>query len=160
MTYVDGTAWRTARQGAVMSRKFPVIARVLLGVPFLVFGLNFFVPFLPQPAIPPEAGVFLGSLVAGKLLLIVKTAEVATALLLLGNRFVPLALALLAPVEVGIVMFHATFEPAGLPLPLVLVALTVYLAWSYRAAFAPMLRARTQPAAAEPTAAAHRTATA
>lgn len=143
-----------------MSRKLPVIARVLLGIPFVVFGVNFFVPFLPQPAIPPEAGVFLGSLVAGKLLLIVKTVEVATGLALLGNRFVPLALALLAPVEIGIVTFHAVFEPSGIVLPLVLVALTIYLAWSYRAAFAPMLRARTEPAAAEATTTARRTATA
>lgn len=128
-----------------ISRVVPTVARVLLGLPFLVFGLNFFFHFLPQPPLEPEAGAFLGALVTGKLLTIVKIVEVATGLALLANVFVPLSLALLAPAIVGIVAFHAVFDPAGLLIPLVLAALEVYLAWVYRGAFAPMLQARTAP---------------
>jgi uncharacterized membrane protein YphA (DoxX/SURF4 family) len=130
-----------------ISRLAPTIARVLLGLPFLVFGLNFFFHFLPQPPLDPEAGGFLGALVAGKLLSIIKVVEVAAGVALLANFFVPLALALLAPALVGIVAFHAVFDPAGLAIPLVLTALEVYLAWAYRGAFAPMLQARTAPTA-------------
>jgi hypothetical protein len=139
--------------------KILVVARVLLGLAFTVFGLNFFLHFLPQPPPPPEAGVFLGALFAGKIFSIIKPIEIAAGLALLGNRFVPLALTLLAPIEIGILAFHGVFEPSGLPIVLVLVALTVFLAWSYRAAFAPMLHARVEPTAAEPVAS-HRTATA
>ena len=135
--------------------KVPVVARTLLGLAFLVFGANFFLHFLPQPALPPEAGGFLGALVSGKILTIVKVIEVVAGALLIGNRFVPLALTVLAPVEIGIVAFHAVYAPAGLPLPLILVALTIYLAWAYRAAFAPMLRARVEPTAGESVAAHH-----
>jgi hypothetical protein len=136
--------------------KVPVIARTLLGLAFTVFGANFFLHFLPQPPPPPEAGAFLGALAGGKILSVIKVVEIAAGLALLGNRFVPLALTLLAPVEIGILLFHGVFAPAGLPLPGVLVALTIYLAWAYRAAFAPMLRAHTEPAPAEGSV--HRTA--
>jgi putative oxidoreductase len=127
--------------------KLPLIARTLLGLAFTVFGLNFFLHFLPQPAPPPEAGEFLGALVGGKILSIIKPIEIACGLALLGNRFVPLALTLLAPIEIGILAFHGVFEPSGLPVIVVLMGLTIYLAWAYRAAFAPMLRARVEPTA-------------
>jgi hypothetical protein len=125
--------------------KIPPVARTLLGLAFLVFGLNFFLQFLPQPAPPPDAAAFAGALFAGKIFAVIKPIEIAAGLALLSNRFVPLALTLLAPIEIGILVFHLVFEPSGLPVILVLVALTIYLAWAYRAAFAPMLRARVEP---------------
>jgi hypothetical protein len=127
--------------------KLPLVARTLLGLAFTVFGLNFFLHFLPQPPPPAGSGAFLGALVGGKILTIIKPIEIAAGLALLGNRFVPLALTLLAPVEVGILTYHGVFDPAGLPVVAVLMALTIYLAWAYRAAFVPMLRARVEPAA-------------
>jgi hypothetical protein len=135
--------------------KVPVVARTLLGLAFLVFGATYFLHFLPEPSPPPEAGAFLGALVSGKILTIVKAFEVIAGVLLISNRFVPLALTLLAPIEIAILTFHAVFEPAGLPLPAILIALTIYLAWAYRAAFAPMLRARVEPLVSEPVAAHH-----
>lgn len=133
--------------------KIPAAARILLGLAFAVFGANFFLHLLPQPAPPPDAGAFLGALVAGKILTIVKVVEIGAGLALLTNRFVPLALTVLAPIEIGIFTFHAVYEPSGLPLVLVLIALTAYLAYAYRASFAPMLRAEVEPTAGEPTAA-------
>ena len=126
-----------------MSRHLPTAARILLGLAFTIFGLNFFLHFLPQPPMEPAAGAFVGALVVGKYLTVVKVVEVVAGLALLANVFVPLSLALLAPPLVGIVVFHAIYAPSGLILPFILVALEVYLAWTYRAAFAPMLQART-----------------
>jgi uncharacterized membrane protein YphA (DoxX/SURF4 family) len=128
-----------------MSRHLPTAARILLGLAFVVFGLNFFLSFLPMPPMDPVAGGFLGALVAGKYLTVVKVVEVVAGLALLANRFVPLSLALLAPPLIGIVVFHAVYAPSGMILPIILVALEVYLAWAYRAAFAPMLQANTSP---------------
>lgn len=139
--------------------KVPLIARTLLGLAFLVFGLNFFLHFLPQPAPPPDAAAFLGALFAGKILTVIKLVEIAAGLALIGNRFVPLALTLLAPVEVGILLYHGVFDPSGLVLVVVFLALTIYLAYAYRSAFAPMLRAQVEPTASEPSVA-RRTATA
>jgi hypothetical protein len=126
-----------------------LIARILLGLAFVVFGLNFFFHFLPQPTPPPDAGAFLGALAVGKIFSIIKPIEIASGLGLIANRFVALALVLLAPIEIGILAYHVAFDPSGLPLVVVLIALTVYLAWAYRAAFAPILRARIEPTAVE-----------
>ena len=65
-------------------------------------------------------------------------------LLLLGNRFVPLALAMLAPIVINIVTFHLFLAPSDLGLALAVLAAELTLAWNRRAAFAPMLRARAE----------------
>ena len=139
--------------------KVPLVARILLGLAFTVFGFNFFLHFLPQPALSPEAGAFFAQLSAGKIMTVIKIFEVACGLALLANRFVPLALTLLAPVEIGIFTYHAVFDPSGLPVIAILMALTIYLAWAYRAAFAPMLRARVEPTAGNAVIAPHHPAT-
>lgn len=145
-----------------IARKAPVAARILLGLIFTVFGLNFFLHFLPTPPHEGPAAAFAGALFAsGYVFPIVKVVEVLAGLLLLGNRFVPLALALLAPIVVNIVAFHAVLAPAGMALPVVVLALELYLAWAYRGAFIPMLRAEVEPTVADdaaPLAAARRAA--
>ncbi len=129
-----------------IASKVPTVARVLLGLIFTVFGLNGFLHFIPTPPMTGAAGAFGGAMFAtGYLFQMLKITEVVSGLLLLSNRFVPLALALLAPVVINILAFHAFLAPSGLSLPLVILALEVYLARSYRGAYAGMLQARTAP---------------
>ena len=128
-----------------LSSKLPSIARVVLGLAFFVFGLNGFLHFLPQPPMSGPPADFAGALFAtGYMFPLIKGTEVLASVLLLANRYVPLALAVLAPLLVNIVAFHAFLAPAGLVLPLVLLGLELYLAYSYRDSFAPMLQARTE----------------
>lgn len=130
-----------------LSRLLPTAARTLLGLTFVVFGLNGFLNFLPQQPLPEAAMPFLGGLAkAGYFFPMLKGLEVLAGLALLSGRFVPLALAVLAPIIVNIAAFHLVLAPAYGMVAL-LVGLEVYLAWSYRDAFAPMLRARTAPSA-------------
>jgi len=127
-------------------RYLPVIARVLLGLVFFVFGLNFFFHFIPQPPSPPAAGAFAGAMFAtGYIFHLLKVLEVASGLALLSGRFVPLALAVLAPIIVNILFFHAFLAPSGLLIPLVLLVLELFLAWCYRDAFRPMLNPNAKP---------------
>ncbi len=120
------------------------IARTLLGLVMFVFGLNGFLHFLPQPPLPGPAGAFIGALFgSGYLMYVVKAVEVAVGAALLANRFVPLALVVLAPITVNIVLFHAVLAPAGLGVPLLVLALHLGLAWVHRAAYEPLLRAKT-----------------
>lgn len=132
---------------ASMQRITPV-ARIVLGLIFLVFGLNYFVPFLPQQPIAPDALAFVMAFAGSGMLTLIKVIEVAAAVALLANRAVPLALALLAPIIVGITAFHARLAPDGMLIVLAVLALELVLAWSYRNAFAPMLRWRVTPAPA------------
>jgi hypothetical protein len=81
----------------------------------------------------------------GFLFQLVKGTEVLCGLLLLVNRFVPLALVVLAPVIVNIVMVHVFLAPANMAMAFVILALELYLAWAYRSAFRPMLAAQVTP---------------
>jgi uncharacterized membrane protein YphA (DoxX/SURF4 family) len=127
-----------------VSKHLPTAARLFLGLVFTVFGLNFFFHFLPTPPSPPNAAAFAGALFAsGYLLPLLKTTEVVAGVMLLSGRFVPLALALLAPIVINIVGFHLFLAPAGSALAIALLVAELYLAFHYRAAFAPMLRPRT-----------------
>ena len=137
---------RTAGKGR-FARYAPVAARVVLGLVFFVFGLDGFFHFFPMPTDPlPEKVVAFstGMTATGYLFQLAKGTEVVVGILLLANRFVPLALALLAPVVVNILAFHAFLAPAGLPLPLVLLVLQLFLVWTYRGVYRPMLAARAE----------------
>lgn len=132
-----------------VARYLPAAGRVLMGLIFLVTGLNGFLNFLPQPATPMPAGAlaFLGALTkSGYMLPLLAGTQSIVGALLLSNRFVPLALALIAPVVVNIVAFHLFLSPSGLGVAVVVAALEVYLVWAYRRAYGPMLGMRTVPA--------------
>jgi len=127
--------------------KIPAAARILLGLVFFVFGLNGFLQFMPQPPLPEGAGAFMGALAAtGYMFPLIKGTEVVAGLLLLGGRFVPLALVLLAPVIVNITLFHLVLAPVNLVMVALLLALEGYLAWAYRDAFRAVLDPHARPA--------------
>src|SRR6202048_5551143 len=105
-----------------------VIARVLLGLIFLVFGLNGFLHFIPMPPPTGIAGQFFASIFASHYWVVIFGVQILGGLLLLANRFVPLALVLLGPVIVNIFFFHALMAPAGLPMAIVVVLLWALLA--------------------------------
>jgi uncharacterized membrane protein YphA (DoxX/SURF4 family) len=124
----------------------PAIARFVLGAIFVIFGLNYFLHFLPMPPPSGDAAAFVGALVgSGYLMQTVHALEVICGIALLANRFAPLALAVLAPIIVNIAAFHVRFAPSGLPMAVLLVVLELYLAWAYRRAFAPMLHGHVEP---------------
>lgn len=130
------------------TRFFPAIARYVLGLPLIVFGLNAFFNFIPQPEmqLPPGAVAFSTALMnSGYMLPMIGVTFLLVGVMLVTNRFVPLALALFAPFLVNSILFHACLEHSGLPMAGVFLALELYLAWSYRSAFRPMLSARVLP---------------
>jgi hypothetical protein len=106
----------------------PPIARLLLGFVFLVFGLNGFFHFLPMPPPAGLAGQFMGVVFASHYWVLIFAVQVVGGLLLLVNRYVPLALVLLGPVIVNILNFHILMAPEGLPLALIVTALWVVVA--------------------------------
>jgi uncharacterized membrane protein YphA (DoxX/SURF4 family) len=130
-------------------RHLPALARILLGLVFLgsgLAGLLMTPPALTSPPMPEGlVALFNGFVRSGYLLQLIKVTETAVGLLLLANRFVPLALAVLAPLTVNIVAVHLVLQPSGLPIALAVLALHLYLAWTFRAAYRPMLEARARP---------------
>ena len=91
-----------------------LIARILLGLVSLVFGLNGFLNFLNMGPMPTGlAGQFMGALFISHYYWVVAALQIAGGLLLLVNRFVPLALVLLGPVIVNILCYHVFLNHAG-----------------------------------------------
>ncbi len=111
------------------------IARYLLGLIFTVFGLNGFLHFIPMGPMPPLAGQFFGVLLQSHIMTAVFLTEILAGVLLLATRYVPLAIALLAPVLVNIVLFHVFLAPTGLPLAAFVSLLWIVVAYRVRPAF-------------------------
>ncbi len=117
-----------------------IIARVLLGLIYFVFGLNGFLGFLEVPAVPEVAGSFLGAMATTGFMSLVKALEVGFGALLLASivlkRYAPLALTILTPITVVIFFFHLFMAPAGMATPIVLAILNGFLLYTYKDQFA------------------------
>ena len=118
------------------------IARYLAGLIFLVFGLNGFLNFIPMPPPVGVAGQFMGAMYASHYLWVIFAFQLVAGVLLLVNRYVPLAVAVLAPVIVNILSFHVLMEPSGLPLALFVAVLWALIFVNVRPAFAGLFRSR------------------
>ena len=117
-----------------------LILRILVGLPMVVFGLNYFFPFIPvdMKGVPDEATQMMGILMASKWMVVVKLCEIGGGVLLLVGRFVPLGLVILVPVTVNIAIWDACIMKYGMPpLGTVLLVLEIALLWLYRAHFKP-----------------------
>ncbi|WP_263367149.1 DoxX family protein [Edaphobacter bradus] len=112
-----------------------LIARILLGLLFVVFGLNVFRPFMPMQLPPGDAGALLGLMFKHGWFYFIGLLYVVGGLLLLVGRFVPIGLVLLGPILVVILMFHITFAPASIGMGLFCAALEVFLIYACRAHF-------------------------
>ena len=128
-----------------MKSKAELVARILLGLMFFVFGLNGFLNFLGQPEATPEGEAFITAMIdTGYLMTMVKVIETTCGALLLVGYFVPLALVLLAPIIVNILAFHVFLDPSGqgLGMAFVILALHLFVTSQHWNAYTPLLVAK------------------
>jgi putative oxidoreductase len=121
-----------------------MIVRILLGLVFLVFGLNFFFHFIPQQPAPGDAGAIAGLMFQHGWFTFYGVLQVVAGLLLLVGRFVPLALVLLAPIIVNILLFHLTLAPSGIGPGLLCAVLEIFLIYAYWPAFDSLLHSHAE----------------
>ena len=113
-----------------------IIARILLGLVFAVFGSNAFLHFIPMPPMQGPAGAFIGALISSGYIYVIAALQVVGGLLLLiGARFVPFGLTLLGPVIVNIMLYHIFLDTSGLATGCVISILALFLLWVYRYKF-------------------------
>jgi len=118
-----------------------IIARVLLGLMFVVFGSNIFLHFIPMPEQKPSLATDFGkALMESHYMYVIGFLQVSGGLLVLIGRYVPLGLTLLGPVIVNILLFHIFLEPTGLPMAIIVGLLSLFLLWRYRANFAGLVK--------------------
>lgn len=130
------------------TRFFPAIARILLGLPLVVFGLNSFFNFIKPPAdlvMSEKAQNFITALMeSGYMGPLIGITLLVSGVLLLINRCVPFALVFFFPFLLNSVLYHLYLERSGLPMATILSALLLYLAWHHRAAYRPLFVTRQQ----------------
>lgn len=113
-----------------------LIARVLLGLAFVVLGLNAFLQFLSMGPMPTGlAGQFMGALFQSHYLQVVAALQILGGLLLFLNRFVPLGLVILGPIIVNILLYHFLLHLGGIGLAIVVTVLWFIVFYGYRRAF-------------------------
>ena len=113
-----------------------LIARLLLGLICVVFGLNGFLNFLSMGPMPTGlAGQFVGALILSHYFWAVAALQIIAGVLLLVNRFVPLGLVLLGPVIVNILLYHVFLNPAGIGLAIVVAILWLIVFYGHRQYF-------------------------
>jgi len=122
-----------------------LISRILLGFLYLVFGLDYFLHFIPyQPPLHPgAAGVFKAGLVAaGYFYPMQKVIQVLGGLSLLGNRYAPLAAVVLFPISLNVFLFHTLLAPEGWLMGVFLIVPNLLLGWGYRKYYSSMFVAK------------------
>ena len=121
-----------------------LLARLLLGLIFVVFGLNGFLNFLSMGPMPSGlAGQFFGALVLSHYFWVVAALQVAGGALLLVNRFVPLGLVLLGPVIVNIILYYLLLNPSGAAPAIVVAILWLIVFYAHRQYFSGIFVQRT-----------------
>jgi putative oxidoreductase len=120
-----------------------MIARLLLGLMFLVFGLNMFLHFIPMGTMPTGlAGQFTAALFAAHYFYVVGAIMVISGVLFLVNRFVGLGLTLLGPVLFNILVYHLLMNPSGIGMGALATLLWLLVAWEHRIVFARLFASR------------------
>jgi uncharacterized membrane protein YphA (DoxX/SURF4 family) len=148
MTTTTFPQFASSSSARTVARYATIGARCALGFVFFSAGLMGLLNVMPPPSEPlPEGALAFGAAMMGTgyLFPLIKGTETLAGALLLSNRFVPLALTLLAPVLVNIFLFHAVLTPGQVGMPSALVCVELFLAWTYRAAYRPLLTARSAP---------------
>jgi len=113
-----------------------LIARILLGLVFVIFGLNGFLRFIPSGPLPSgTAGQFITAMMDSHYMQVVSALQVVGGVLLLINLYVPLALVILGPAIANILLFHVLIFRTGLPIAIVVVILWCIVAFHYRQYF-------------------------
>lgn len=117
-----------------------IIARILLGLVFTVFGSNAFIGFIKMPPMSGPAGDFIMAMANTHYLYVVGFCQVVGGLILLIGRYVPLGLTLLGPVIVNILAYHIFMNHEGLPLAVVVAVLALFLLWRYKENFRGLVK--------------------
>lgn len=118
-----------------------IVARILLGLAFVLFGVFPFLTFLPQPPAPPGlAGDYVKVFTVSHYAQVIGAMQLLSGLMLLSGKFVPLGLTILGAILFNIWTFHLLMAPASILPGAVATVLWAIVCWSYRDRFEGILR--------------------
>ena len=117
-----------------------IIARVLLGFIYLVFGLDYFLHFIPyQPNHTGAAAALKNGLMAAPYMYpMMKSIQIAGGVSLLINRYAPFSAVVLFPISLNVFLFHTVLVPSGWYMGVLLLFPNVFLGYAYRKYYSGM----------------------
>ena len=121
--------------------QFYHVLRVLLGLALIFFGLNILIGFLENPPLPEAATAFATALFnSGYMMTVVEIFEIVIGIMLVFNRFVPLAAVLLVPLSVNFVLFHLFLDFRGIIPAVVISIANLYFVLANWDLYKPLLK--------------------
>jgi uncharacterized membrane protein YphA (DoxX/SURF4 family) len=125
-----------------MKKKILFVVSLLFGLMFINSGLNKFFHYMPMPKdIPENIMKMMGAFMEiGWLLPLIACVEIVGGVLFITNKFRALGAIIIFPVLVGIVIYHITIAPSGLPIPLTLLAIEIWVIIENREKYLPMIK--------------------
>lgn len=117
------------------------LVKILLGAIYVIFGLNFFIGFLPIPEMSGAAGAFMGGLMAAPYFFpFLKIVEIIGGILLVLGVYGALASVILFPITLSIFLFHAFLAPEGMIMGVVMLIANIYIMLKHKDQLLPMLK--------------------
>lgn len=117
-----------------------IVIRILLGLLYAFSAVVVLFHLVPQPPMEGNPKLFMDGMVAsGYLLVLIKITELICGLALIIGLFAPLATVIIFPVSVNILFFHLFTAGADFGMAIVIVLANLFLAYSYREKYKPML---------------------
>lgn len=115
-------------------KKAILISRLVLGSIYLIFGLDYFLHFIPyQPIHPGKVGAFKAALMGvGYFYPMIKSIQIAGGLSLLANRYAPFFAVVLFPISLNVLLFHTILDPSGWYMGVLLIGPNLFLGYAYR----------------------------
>ena len=119
-----------------------IIIRTLMGLLLLFASVSFFLHLFPVPPMSGDTKTYNDGLAVVNIMTIVKVLELLCGLAFVTGRFVKLAAVIIFPIALNILLFHAVVAPSGVPAGLFLVLGDLFIAYYYRATYAPLFASR------------------
>ncbi len=117
-----------------------VISRLVLGIIYLVFGLDYFLHFIPyQPAHTGAAAALKNGLMeAGYIYPMMKTIQMVGGISLIVNRYTPFSAVVLFPISLNVFLFHTILAPSAWLMGVLLLLPNLFLGYAYRKYYSGM----------------------
>ncbi|MEO5889411.1 MAG: hypothetical protein ABIQ31_04120 [Ferruginibacter sp.] len=115
-------------------KKATIIFRILLGFIYLVFGLDYFLHFIPyQPNHTGKVAAFKAALTdIGYFYPMIKSIQVVGGISLLINRYAPFFAVVLFPISLNVLLYHTILVPSGWLMGVFLIVPNLFLGYAYR----------------------------
>ena len=125
-----------------MKRKILLAVSILFGLMFINSGLNKFFNYMPMPKDMPESTMklFGAFMQIGWLMPLIAVAEIVGGILFMTNKYRALGAIIIFPVLIGILLTHIMYQPSGLPIALVLLAIEFWVIIENRDKYLPMIK--------------------